>query len=471
MNENLNLTYLSARKILLQSTRFDLMSKFLYAEHYYNSGGPSLFLTDLYLRNIHAFNGYYEIMPAKRNANDFLDAFNETISSIRLLGYVESLGIIHLDEQGNPVNGAHRLAAAAALNIDVPTRRSTTEAPNWDWKFFLRHGLSANDADFTAMSWVQSSKFATVILVHSCVQSNLLPQIEAIMQRRLRVYYNRKLKIDHNSYINLKKICYIRDYSQKSWAGGPEDGFIGARRHADGSFGTNPLNVYVVAGLEHEILEIKNEVRQLVGKGNYSIHSSETHDEACELVEALFNENSRQMMSTVDAFSHNEAAIHANQTVRDFTDRHQLKRGSLIITGSGPMALIGSRVPKDIDVLSNTPLPADAVADGIHDHSSQMRYYQSSTSEILDNPTLHMWFRGVKYLSLEALMKFKRNRSEFPKDIVDLRDLEKVFAIHVGYGGLRKRFYENVYTRIASIRFRLRSKARTVKRLLTRSNS
>ena len=83
----------------------------------------------------------------KRTTKDWVAAANDLFNSMSVLGFM-AFGAIPIDHQGELLGGAHRLACAIALDIDmVPIERSMTVAwaPPWHRDWFIEHGISAPD--------------------------------------------------------------------------------------------------------------------------------------------------------------------------------------------------------------------------------------------------------------------------------------------------------------------------------------
>ena len=110
---------MNAKELLFRSHRFDLSFKFLYALHRYDGEQAFAPYREMYLESIRLFNGFYEDSPLKNGAEDFLLSFDSLIESVRDNGFDDTFAI-PIDILGNPLNGAHRLATAAALDLDVP---------------------------------------------------------------------------------------------------------------------------------------------------------------------------------------------------------------------------------------------------------------------------------------------------------------------------------------------------------------
>ena len=64
----------------------------------------------------------------------------------------------------------------------------------------------------------------------------------------------------------------------------------------------------------------------------------------------------------------------------------------------------------------------------IHEHSSELQYYDKSVAELVHDPRNYMFVNGVKMISLQCVMQMKQRRNE-PKDVADV---EKIKLLGVG---------------------------------------
>ena len=114
------------RTIIEASERLDLVYKVALAKAWAD-GSPEAVRTaeEAYLEMVRSRNGFYEDEPPRDNPQDFIDAFRATARSIRENGYDLSKPPIPLDEHGEVLNGAHRLAAAFAYSKTVAVETSS----------------------------------------------------------------------------------------------------------------------------------------------------------------------------------------------------------------------------------------------------------------------------------------------------------------------------------------------------------
>ena len=83
------------------------------------------------------------------------------------------------------------------------------------------------------------------------------------------------------------------------------------------------------------------------------------------------------------------------------------------------MALYGLRKSKDIDCIS---AGGDAIEDdgNVSSHESELNYYPSLFEKLIQEHNNYLLINGVKFLTLDNLIKFKIKRHEWYKDYIDL---------------------------------------------------
>lgn len=113
-----NARWVDAAAVVRQSRRFDLIFRIELADAWLHGNAKDIRTAEeAYLEMVRARNGFYEREPLRTSPEAFIDDFRRTFASIRAHGFDTVQGPIPLDETGELVNGAHRLAICAALGI------------------------------------------------------------------------------------------------------------------------------------------------------------------------------------------------------------------------------------------------------------------------------------------------------------------------------------------------------------------
>jgi hypothetical protein len=82
----------------------------------------------------------------------------------------------------------------------------------------------------------------------------------------------------------------------------------------------------------------------------------------------------------------------------------------IVICGSFPLSLYGYLESSDIDFLS---IGLDKDLDKkICSHNTYQKLYKKSIEELVYNPENFFYFNGIKFIKIEIIVDFKRNRNE-----------------------------------------------------------
>lgn len=408
--------------LFLTQRRFDLIFKFLYAKD------PSNYVKDAYLESISAFNGFSEESTngiLKSNPSDFLTIFDTLINEIKEHGFDSRLGLLPIGTNGDIIDGAHRLAICAAYRINVVTETSHLNAL-WDYHFFRDNGLRSDIMDFGALEYVKINPNAYIVNLQPVTNSNKDNKVVEILEKYGFVYYEKKCWVTFNGLVNLKKICYGSSWEKASWIGSVSDGFYGAKDHASHSMGKNPMRVFIfVCPNINNVKKAKEEIRALYGIGNYSVHINDTHEEAICLAENYFNSNTLFQLNTRPYQFHDKIFENHIEYLKLECQKNDVSTDRICGAGSTPLNVFHIRHSQDLDYITidEKRLPENEI---ISSHNRYQENYPYSIQEIVTNPIFHMYYNGIKFISLDVLYEMKNKRHEIPKDILDCRKLKHI---------------------------------------------
>lgn len=411
-----NICYASAIEIFNKSTRFDLIFKYLYAKNKKNSS--FFFYKEIYLRSIEAFNGFYEEKPSKQGSQDFIESFDVLVESIEVNGYLEDKELLTVTDDGELYDGAHRLATAAAFNIDVPVARTMEIAPEWGYKFFSDRGLDSWILDFGALEFIKINKSSRLVVIYPCVSDDNIEAIERGLELICKIYYKKEINLSLCGLTNLKKILYQGDH----WIGTSADEFKGARSHAKSSFGLGLTYIYVVVGSENlsdELAIFKRDLRKSLGLGNFPIHTTDDCHDTVRASEYLLNSNSVNLLNYLSLSYDFSKPDYLLESYISSIDETSPDRGAYCIVGSYVLELYNIRSAKDLDYITyGVPLKSSYSFISLHDDDES--YFVNGFSRQILDPRLFLYFFGVKVMSVQSLLVYKSRRFEIPKDIDDI---------------------------------------------------
>ncbi|MBO7467828.1 MAG: ParB-like nuclease domain-containing protein [Bacteroidaceae bacterium] len=411
--------------VFCEQRRFDLIFKYLYVDQ------PFAYVKDAYLESIRAFNDFHELHPSdgipKETAQDFIERFDGLICSLKEKKYDPAMSYIPKASYGEITDGAHRLAACAALGLDVEVVETNETDEIYDYLFFFHKGMDPLFMDYGALEYVKLNPNAYIVNLHSITNPNSDEKVERILEKYGFIYYKKAVKLTYNGYVNLKKLSYGSFWEESSsWIGNVLNSYAGAQEHAQQSKGKYPLRAYVfVCDSIEKVIRAKKEIRDLYGKGNYSIHINDTHTEAVWLAETFFNKNSLAFINN-RPFEFEDRLFDENiEILKKKCEESGVNLESICAAGSTPLNVFGVRKSHDIDYLSLDDSFA-LVDEVFSSHDSQLSYYPYKKEVIITNPNCFFYYHGIKFISLDILYKMKRSRREKPKDYYDCRLIKKI---------------------------------------------
>jgi hypothetical protein len=402
--------------------RFDIIFKYFYAK--WSFVVQTDFPKQIYLSHIFAFNKFYEKSPYKKLPIDFINSFDKLLNSIKNNEFDKNYPIpIHFT--GELVNGAHRFVSAMIANREISTTLLDTGNTNiYDYSFFKERGLANEIADFNACLYVPMNPFARMFLLHPVAKLEYDDIIKNILNKYGFIYYEKELHLTYNGYVNLKKMNYARD-KKNQWGGTPANDYEGLKKHALASFagGKNPLRIFVwVCKNEQSVIDAKREIRAIYDIGNYSCHSSDTHEEAIELAQTFFNENSLYYLNNRAYGLTTSKFDEFIENLKQDLISQKIPLQAVCACGSTPMGIFGIRTVRDLDFLCIDDCgysKTSVIRSPASSHADMSHLYEPCKDEIILNPKYHFYYRGLKFITLDVLLQFKTNRKEKPKDIND----------------------------------------------------
>ena len=186
-----------ARELFLKQHRFDLIFKYLYV----TKPNDALART-AYLESIRAFNGYFEQDSSdgvpKDSAAKFLSSFDALIKSMRIDGFrvTQGGGGIPIGENGEILDGAHRLSVATAFGLQVETREIEGKLL-FDYKFFKGQKMAPVIMDYGALEYVRLNPNASIVWFKNLgafANPTHKKLVETILDKEGFVYYKKSFR-------------------------------------------------------------------------------------------------------------------------------------------------------------------------------------------------------------------------------------------------------------------------------------
>ena len=417
MEKNVN-----AWDLFLQQRRFDLIFKYLYVKN------PCEYNKKAYIENIRAFNGFKENSSngvVKKTSSDFVETYDEIIKSIESEGFDSSKSKVQVNENGELMDGAHRLCVCACTGKDIMYEKCDLHA-KWDYTYFRAKQMDESVMDYGALEYVKLNPNAYIVNIMPVNNLEKDEKVVSILEKFGFVYYKKDVWVTYNGLVNLKKVSYGSFWEGAKWIGDISNEFEGARNHANNSMGRNPLRVFVfVCDDINKVVKAKKEIREIYKIGNYSVHINDTHEEAIQLAETYFNSNSLFMTNTRPFMLEDNEFDEHIEILKKACEENNIKTDRVCGAGSTPMNVFQIRHSQDLDYLS---LDVDILPDNeiISTHNKYTHIYPYPISEIIEDPNNFMYYKGIKFISLDVLYLMKSKRREIPKDIFDLQKIRTI---------------------------------------------
>lgn len=404
---------------LLDSRRFDLLAKYIYAK-YRDLKVRSNWHCRLYLDHVKVFNGFIESDGSGKSGKDgFLAIFDAVLDNIKNNGFDGGQTYIPV-ARGNLIqDGAHRVAACLLYSKSPVCAFFEVQGALYDFQWFRGKGLSEKWLDAMALELCRIKRNSFIVVVYPTAEGKDR-ELADLVQAHGTVWYRKSAHLKGLGPLNLIRQIYRKE----PWLGTWKDGFAGAQNKASWCFRNHgPVRAFVVESTLKRMQELKSEIRKLYAAENHSVHINDTHEETVEIAELLLNENSIHFMnnSSLREFKwFNRLLGH----YKEWLGQSGQDSGRFCIGGSAVLAAYGIREARDIDFLHLGEFSPTGFKE-ISSHNSSERHYGVAADDIVMNPENHFYYQGVKFASLESIRKLKLNRGE-EKDRQDVLNIDRV---------------------------------------------
>ncbi len=401
---------------LINTCRFDVMAKIIYGR-FHLLKLQSNWGRQLYLAHLYALNGFFESDGSgKVSAEDFLSSFHELCRSFMAEGFNEARSLIPVGSDMTIIDGSHRLALGCLLKKNVRVACFNRDTNSYNYTFFRDRQLDSSYADAMAYEYSKIKKNTYIITVFPTAEGKVSKVLQ-IIRRHADIFYSKDVHLHNNGpHLLIKQM-----YRGENWLGNWSTLFRGAKHKAEQCFrGAGPVRVFLVeANSLNHIKQCKEDIRQLFGVGNHSVHINDTHEETVRLAQIFFNENSLHFLNNAQ-LKHFEKFYVLLDEYNKFLSANGVDKECFCIDGSSTMAVYGIRPARDIDYLhygyENILYRNEAE---IGSHNSEIKYHDTTIDDIIFNPHQHFYYEGLKFVSLRALSQMKTNRGE-KKDTIDV---------------------------------------------------
>jgi len=401
---------------LLTHTRFDLAFKLFYL---YMQDKNKKLATKVYKAHIKAFSLGKFTEPGNREKNSFekfIEVFEKIFQSIQTEGFDKSKSLIPLSKNGAIVNGAHRVASAIYLNKDVYTVQLNTHDQIYDYRFFYQRDVPSPLLDIAANTFTM---FADNVYIAFLWPIGIQKEydIEAIIPN---IVYKKEIKLTPNGAHNLLTQIYF----EEEWLGSVENNFNGVNNKLVECFKTfDAFNVVAFqASSLDEVLQIKEQIRQLFQVGKHSVHITDTKEEAQRVARLVFNENGIHFLNHAKP-NHFLSTSRKIEQFKTFLKENNINSEDIVIDSSFVLACYGLREAEDIDYLTYKKISKPFT--DINPHDEELKYYRYEKEDLIYDPQNYFYFNDIKFLSFDRVYAMKKKRGEI-KDKNDCYMMESL---------------------------------------------
>ena len=454
----------------LHFLRFDVIIKLVYAYYYSMDKFVPYIFKHAYSEHLRVWNNFHEYctnrhpksfdasMPCKPKSseNDFVSSFHHTIDSIREHGFESNSSQIPTDVNGVILNGAHRLAASTILCRNATFQFFNTSARfRWNYLFFEKQGLQRNISDLAMLEWMklqlklpQVSRKVFILSIFSDSRS---------LDDTVRKTVSQKCSIDngilYEKTISLAKLGIsqlVRHmYGNKPWLPGKIRDMLSLFKRSQFTV----VFIFFFAKTLDELKDCKYAVRKLYNYQSFksSAHIPDSLQENYILSQMILNPNS------VLFLNYGQNGMDCLGIAAELARRSSLQpvptlpglyvgRDDLMIDSGSVMHIFNLRNRTDVDILflHNIDMKILGNRNGFHmeahafkanvvtgrpwgeDHFSNT---VKSKWDLFYDPSNFGFCYGIKFVSLNQLIKYKLKRNEPLKDNRDAK-LIREFLSH-----------------------------------------
>jgi FkbM family methyltransferase len=414
---------------LLGSRRFDIIAKYIYAKHK-KLGVNSSWAERLYMNHIYAFNNGIEgDGSSKESVMDFVNAYNELISSISHDGFDINKTVVPIGNHGEPLDGAHRVAVCLAYDLKVPVVRFD-QSCCYDYRYFVSRGLERAWCDVIALEMAKLFTDSYIIIIFPSAQGKD-QEIAELISDYCEICYQKDVELNQNGALNLIKVIY----KGESWIGDWNNNFSGAKGKMEPCFQNDgPVRVYLVRAADPEqLILLKKQIRDLFGIGNHSVHINDHHEETVRLAQTFFNDNSIHFLNYSKLNGRFRNFIDLHERYKLWVENSGISPEYFCVDSSAVMGAYGIREPNDLDFICFLDYAQSGYSD-ISNHEAYTSFLPKPKNEIIFNPAYHFYYDGLKYASIAVVREMKNKRSE-GKDIIDVQLIDYFFEQDMNFAG------------------------------------
>lgn len=421
----------------LSAQRLDVFGKIPFARSMI-MGTSDSWSRELYFNCLLAMKplGNFDEDGIKFTLNDYEEAFRTVVESLSRNGFDPLQSSVPLDRYGIAWNGAHRLAAALALDIPQVFASDTGEIPQvYDFHFFLRSGMP--DVYLSELAWQFCLHMPdTRAIVLSNFETEDSQNLVRTLRKSVQLVYSKTVKLTPIGQRRLMDLCY----GHLPWFSSAVAEKLKLERFSGPGSNEALLVLYELPDGVTE-RELKESLRGTLSSGEFErrIHGTDDWDETLSLAEVWTNWNSLHFL--------NHGQIEAEKRVLRHINAQQFPQESWTKTcfdGGAVLEMYGIRRTQDLDHLCHSH--EDSILALGDCHNSEYSALAISPQNVVFDPRLHFRWSGFKFSALDVqlsrLVRTGNDKSKRDLSVIlnFLREGEGAHHMNAEFEALRLRW-------------------------------
>ncbi|GEK15062.1 hypothetical protein [Aliivibrio fischeri] len=397
-------------RILISPNRLDIGFKLLFIEGIENSSFDKIRAYEQHIYAITEGTLIENGNEIKSGLDKFKSDFKDIYSSLRDKGFDNSISNLPLSINGSILDGAHRLASAIYLDLDVYVKWTGDESKKYNYEYFLRRGVEEKYIKLALSclsKYTDKIRLACVWPVASKYKNKLIDKID-----------NKNILYVQDSNVNLNgvKNLVVNFYQGESWLGTKNNNYSGALGKAEPCYkeGKEASFIWFLDETE-DLITFKDEFRKEINSNKHSIHMTDTGNETRVVSEILLSPDFELIINNLDYGKSEKYLSMVEFEINRLLTEYDIEKKDLIVVGSGFWNILNIRQSSDVDFICNPSFKID-----IESHNKYFDFFKYDLNDYFSSDNRVNYIGGVKYISIEEMLDFKKNRNE-EKDKLDIK--------------------------------------------------
>lgn len=425
---------------LLSPNRFDVYAKLLYIDHKVK-GVDISYAMNVYKKHIDVITGYTFSeygQPNKDSFEKYVECFNKLIDTFQKGGYDPSLSLIPVDADYVPIDGSHRVSCAVYFNqkirvVKFVDYRRSAFSSQWFKEHHLLETIQ-NSISLEFCNW-HSDIYMACLWPNGCKMKKQREEALQLLEQNFPIVSICRHDLGQNGLRNL----LIQVYGFMSWTGNANNHFSGVYHKLNEiSTANNSVVDFILfqASNLDKVLKVKDQIRDIFKIDKGAIHITDNTNETVQIANLIYNQNSIHHLK----YACPDKFLHSYNMCMDFKSlllNNGYDLSHYIIDSSSVMAMYGIREAGDLDYLTIETDDKKQLLHSIKQGSMECNdkfliYHGIPVEDMVFNPQNYFVFNELRFLSLERIKIFKRNKAE-EKDLLDIRLINSFLSINDKY--------------------------------------